>query len=1501
MPFRLGDMSRYLSTHGFAFQGGGNKSAGLGLGDAETNARPQDYSRAARTADVAPDAQAPPSARTQPLPAHPLRPVHPAAPPAAQGKDPGLRAGRWRQERLQKNALRSQIRPAMGKPQAWRGLLAAEIGQCEGDTLRDAAALEDVFDRLEQGLGDAVRPDPAYAGMPMQSLVEAVLRACAGPRRLRDARRGLACLGRLDLVDSIRCGTDVLPAGHGFRAADVECAWRIAQELEKLHVGWEVLDRIAPRPALPDGTHPSVRAEQQRMLQAYLRASREKRSEQPGLPATAAAIAGSRPARPTLLDKALLQTRRHLQAAHAHAHDARRHGTAFRYRVPAVADERHAWAWATEPDYAPYALLNGLYTEGAHGDGSRSDWQACDERLARPERDARIATGHRDDGSSARRPGFSRLAPWRDKSPFHALDRMSDGSLLQQLLRLRGGRRADLTHSTSGAIQDARVMKTDLLGNLEAAILASGNAAALRNGTASMPAPRIGWKDRRDLLRLAVIDALRAVRPLPAMLHGIALSEGELQQVAARTAGWLGENSQGMRERLREEMRAQGMEATIHAGTLVGWSGDYQRDGAAPGEQESPPAAQAGAGGPRQAAHARGKLGKSPAQQRAALDQALAAAEARARHAGSAAGEAEKAYRQAAESRAAVAAHAAAQAQDGRAQAAREHERVRGRLEAMRAAPPAGTRWGVRVAGGKLAKDRAPRQAAREKELQAAAAALQRAGMAARDADETQLREAERRLRAARREASSARDALQEAERARAAAREKRDAWRETTHVRWGLRVAGDGKLAGLRPGPAQELKAAEKKCAQARAAVAAADAAALRAQQALDALAPLAASIHGRVHAPPRDLEEALQRGHGAFQAGERLRAAREEASAAQGAWNKAAREHEALQERLAALQRQESAGGRPRGQRAALEGELARAAARLARTARDKQQADEALLQARQDRDRHHPPVAAGEPDWTAFSAAANRLHNREQPLRRMPVLRDLERAYREGRLGDRTPLTVLGEKLEEVVADHELGSRLHMASGAVRGINTDRLYAAAELAQQAALPGVIGRLQAGLGYTRKDMRGIEIKTDAAANAITLADTVTREARAGAVAAAGAGVRGGDGAAAGTFGYAGAGVSLSTETSRGVRIAFERHDVIEGDAARNRKLGRIMRQLIDPAPARGTVDPPYLKAPQDSGGSPLADLLQEYGPDGISIGLVHASERRTRRSQSAGVFAGVGDLPEPGGSPRPAVSVLSAGLAREKIARARKVEDKAGRAATARAERGTRTGVQARIAAGGLQLAHGAPAQDAAAGQAGHALTDGVFRSYEFRKKGMLVNDLLLYADGRLSPRTRRVVNFTNFADFKAYLAPRLAAFAIEKAYAQKAAQLGADADPAVQQSAVESVYRRLLESMERWSREWGPSDSIQVFRQLTRESLEAARALIDARTNALERNDRLRADVYGEMLEELLAPDSAWEGAWVQKITAHEPEGTGPVNLGIVLGGADLVHQARYSDMV
>lgn len=1351
-------------------------TAGFGFGDSETNSKTPPAQGGARTHDAQYGTPAK-FKREQQVPDVPVKPdrhVPPPRPLPEKGRARKLRAAH----------LYNEMIGHLPNRQSWNALLGPRGRFAAGHNMEDANRLLQSLNDLERRCGRALDEYhvQSYAGLPMESVVHAVATACAGDRQAAEAVAGLRCLADLNLVESIRTGTDALPENHGHSEAQVRCAWRIAQELEKTDVGRTVLRHAAAWPVHAPGIHASVQAEEETMVRVYLRATGEQRKRAEGAqppPRSAATGAGPgrspqptprqeqaarrvqvvEPARaaaaappqaqdapaaagPDVLADAVLQARRHLAQAHAHANDPQRRGTPFAYRQAEGVADRAGFVRAREPELAVGAILNGLYDVGPAPDGSPSKWQAVDGMMADHHRMARIATQF-DGKSPARKRAAAFFTPWRYKSPYNAFDRISNGGYFNQLGRRFYSKEAhDLTHSASSAMKNGRLMNVHMLGNLEKALRLTVDHW-LTQGAQDREEGRLVPDARRDevlmenLLRLELIRQMREVKPPSAMLQGVHLTEqarrDAVAAVATRMAAHVARPRQHWENALQDpalQFRRE-LDRPLHAGTIVGWASAY--------------------GG-----------------RYLALKTALKDAQ-----------------------------HAAESARQRQRDAQAAVDGARRTLDA----PGTGA-----AAPGRHAR--------------AANEALQIADFKLRTAN-TELLDCLGRLHAVERDLE----------------RERRDA----------------GWKAGA-----------------------------------------------------PRSLEEAQAYGERALEALGALRDAEAQSVSACGVRDKA-REHlqaaqdrrdaDAAANRLAHLMEAGSGPGHAQGRRqerqeTAREQAVSAAAEALARAETRAQQAEAGLERARARwREDFGGDPAPGEPDWNAFNMTAHQITTGRRLGVKMPVLRNMGKAYEQGKLGDKTPVAVLAEKLEEVVQNHELGSRLEITSGRAIGGNLDRGNFGIAL-----LMGLVARPQLNAGYLRRDVKGLDVRTDAAGALVTLYDSTSHEGRLAGGAVVGPGIEV-NGKIMGANSYLIGGGGYAKERITGARIGFNRPSLIPGDAARALQLGAVTRRIIDPD--TGNRQAPLIKAPEAYGDSPVADLLQQYGSEGLSIGLMRSVETRKRGGATLGALVGVGEMPQPGTVPTPAVSFFSPALAADHVRRRRLARDEAARSSSTRTDKGSRTGMSARAGAGTQTFSHRTQADEQHLAL-GHSFTEGVFGTYEFFKRTHNTNVILNVVDGKVSPKSRITKNFSTLADFKKYIGPMLGDYAVDKAAVQRPQQLASD-DIAVRKSVVEVNRDAVRNAIRQWEDDgWTANDSVQVYSELTREAHAAARNLVDARTLAVERGDMDQAAAYQALLDRLLTEDTSWAGCWIQKVNTHEARSSPVINFFGVHGRMHDIVKSRFAAM-
>lgn len=226
---------------------------------------------------------------------------------------------------------------------------------------RLAAQLESVREHL----GDNPALPPEVRGAEMVVITQALSLAVHGHDPAL-AARGLACLRGVDLHASIAHSDTAPPAG--FNEAELACAWRIAQALEKSPLGFGCLKRIARTPHGGRPAHASVASHDDAMLRVFLKASREKTRLDKHLHPHPRGVLGEIPDLPgTLLDKSLRAVQAHLLQSRAHAHA--RPGAPFH-----PVKDSHEWAIG--------AVDNGYYSDQRKdAKGRTTPFHKADERL----------------------------------------------------------------------------------------------------------------------------------------------------------------------------------------------------------------------------------------------------------------------------------------------------------------------------------------------------------------------------------------------------------------------------------------------------------------------------------------------------------------------------------------------------------------------------------------------------------------------------------------------------------------------------------------------------------------------------------------------------------------------------------------------------------------------------------------------------------------------------------------------------------------------------------------------------------------------------------------------------------------------------------------------------------------------------------------------------------------------------------------------------------------
>lgn len=394
----------------------------------------------------------------------------------------------------------------------------------------------------------------AMQGVGMLCVMEAALQACANDAAA--AARALCCLRNIDLLASIR-HPERMPASvtkpdigcpamgpHGggnldqFTEQDLALAWRIAQELEATPAGFAALKSLTLHDTVVPDAHPSIEQHDDMMLHAYLQASREKCATAlgRGLPAPAAphpmATLDGKPA--TVLDKGIVQIRKHLLASHKHI--LSKPAAPFAYQAQ---PGEHEWAIGF--------IRNGLYTDEDTINGKPTAYARIEGRLNKVALWCERATSGSGAASTAWRKAAPYLLPGHHKSPLNAYNSLEAG---------RGLRKCGvgLENAAQGCIQDGRAFREHILGNLIKALKTSGGAnGGPLNTHAGGNCRDPSATALRNLARLALLmETDDHAAPFVTLLHGAAPDQYTVEQARKRIYSWLAGGEAGQHQTTRD-------------------------------------------------------------------------------------------------------------------------------------------------------------------------------------------------------------------------------------------------------------------------------------------------------------------------------------------------------------------------------------------------------------------------------------------------------------------------------------------------------------------------------------------------------------------------------------------------------------------------------------------------------------------------------------------------------------------------------------------------------------------------------------------------------------------------------------------------------------------------------------------------------------------------------------------------------------------------------------
>jgi len=434
----------------------------------------------------------------------------------------------------------------------YRDIVNARVPAVPARNDKARKVLLQVLDEIGNVPGMSGTKAGTLQGIGMAWVAEAALRACADEPAA--AARALCCLRNIDLLASIR-HVEAMPdsvakpkipcpeiGAQGedrlfhFDEDDLSLAWKIAQELEATPAGFAALKALTQHSRAAAGTHPSIERHDDAMLHAYLQASRVKcgnadpehgagKKGGRNQPVSAAPhrIAAPGGESPNVLDKAIVQIRRHLAASHEHCRE--KPNMPFAYQAQ---PHEHEWALGF--------IRNGLYTDETSVDGKPTAYAQIEGRLNKVAVWCERATSGKDAASTAWRAAAPYLMPGYRKSPLNAYNALE----AEQGLRQCG---VGLENSAQGVIHDARAFKEHILGNLIKGLKSCGGIDGGPLGTLPGSHPRdLARETMNNLARLAVLmETVNSKAPFTAHLHGDAPDTHTIDQARRRLHSWLAE------------------------------------------------------------------------------------------------------------------------------------------------------------------------------------------------------------------------------------------------------------------------------------------------------------------------------------------------------------------------------------------------------------------------------------------------------------------------------------------------------------------------------------------------------------------------------------------------------------------------------------------------------------------------------------------------------------------------------------------------------------------------------------------------------------------------------------------------------------------------------------------------------------------------------------------------------------------------------------------------
>jgi hypothetical protein len=481
-----------------------------------------------------------------------------------------------------------------------------------------------------QTMKDAFPPDPnlpkELQGAEMMVLTQAlatVTKDLSDRNGVEDAIRGLHCLRNIDLrkairspyyatPENLRVKVDCPDIGCGWELnnphdetwydqEDFDAAWRLAQALASTPVGFDLLKKMTVTGKSPSATppHPTIIRHDDAMLHVYLDATREMANEAKkagdrtfradpnsvyyqlhqnlvaqGAPADALARCkdnGSLGTAPdgtaitaTLLEKGLIAARDYLRQSHQAARDEHRQNEEFK-------PQKNGYAWAAS------AIRNGLYTEHNLDNGKPSLFRLIEGRTIKLGQ-AAVASVNREQTRRGRAVAFlkKQFMPQKDKNPFDAYNDLGDG---RSAIGFKQG-------AGWGAIQEGRIVKQVLIGNLTKALRAEGGTgsdgerAPLKLPLAPLPTAGRTWQlddwELRNMVRLALLQEKQATTTLlPRYVDGDPLNSFALERARLQVYRWCGgRNKLDDDSRKRIEWLLNKDNQDFLPPTLMTWAGE---------------------------------------------------------------------------------------------------------------------------------------------------------------------------------------------------------------------------------------------------------------------------------------------------------------------------------------------------------------------------------------------------------------------------------------------------------------------------------------------------------------------------------------------------------------------------------------------------------------------------------------------------------------------------------------------------------------------------------------------------------------------------------------------------------------------------------------------------------------------------------------------------------------------------------------------------------------